>query len=70
MLLSLWGAGRGRVPHAPSETQDGIPDREPSRIVSMIGTALLRAEARWLARPRARLPYGHTQFALASRLDG
>lgn len=64
--LSYWGVFRGRIPHAPSETQDGIPSRLPSPAVSAIGGALLGAEARWLARPARTLPFGHTLFALAS----
>jgi SAM-dependent methyltransferase len=66
-LLSLWGAARGRVPHAPSETTDGIPQSLPSGFVTAVGSALLGGEARWLARPSARLPYGHTLFALARK---
>lgn len=65
MVLSLYSALRGRSPHAPSEQHDGIP-REPSRTVSLIGSALLAAEARWLARPRRSLPFGHTLFVVAS----
>ena len=64
--LSYWGAFRGRIPHAPSETQDGIPSRWPSPAVSTIGGVVLAAEARWLARPGRTLPFGHTLFALAS----
>lgn len=66
MMLSLYGALRGRSPHAPSERHDGIPRSEPSRMVSMLGSRLLAAEARWLARPGRTLPYGHTLFAVAS----
>jgi ubiquinone/menaquinone biosynthesis C-methylase UbiE len=66
-VLSLWGRLRGRIPHAPSESQDGIPQREPAAIVSAVGTRLLAAEARWLANRRATLPYGHTLFALACK---
>lgn len=65
MVLSVYGALRGRSPHAPSEQRDGIP-REPSRTVSALGGGLLAAEARWLARPGRSLPYGHTLFAVAS----
>ena len=63
--LSLYGALRGRSPAAPSERRDGIPQREPSRIATAVGTTLLTAEAQWLARPRRTLPYGHTLFAVA-----
>lgn len=65
-LLSLYGALRGRSPHAPSESHDGIPRVEPSRIPSAVGSRMLAAEARWLARNGSRLPYGHTLFAVAS----
>jgi ubiquinone/menaquinone biosynthesis C-methylase UbiE len=63
--LSLWGRLRGRVPHAPSEEADGIPTTLPSAFVSAVGRAALALEARWLVRPQATLPYGHTLFALA-----
>ena len=63
--LSLLGALRGRSPAAPSDRRDGIPQREPSRIATAVGTTLLTAEAQWLARPRRTLPYGHTLFAVA-----
>ncbi|MCP9485242.1 MAG: class I SAM-dependent methyltransferase [Gaiellaceae bacterium MAG52_C11] len=65
-LLSLYGAARGHSPRAPSESQDGIPRREPSRLVGAVGGGVLAAEARWLARPGRALPYGHTLFAVAS----
>jgi SAM-dependent methyltransferase len=65
MLLSLYGAACGRSPRAPSEARDGIPRREPSRPVAIVGGAVLSAEARWLARPGRSLPYGHTLFAVA-----
>jgi SAM-dependent methyltransferase len=65
-LLSLYGIARRRVPHAPSPERDGLPRAVPSRLVSNLGTALLAAEARWLARPGASLPYGHTLFAVAT----
>ena len=63
--LSLWGRLRGRIPHAPSEETDGVPTSLPSSFVSTAGRVALALEARWLARPRATLPYGHTLFALA-----
>ena len=65
MLLSLWGSLRGREPHAPSETQDGIPTAAPSGFVTAVGGAVLAAEARWLAHPGRSLPFGHTLFAVA-----
>jgi SAM-dependent methyltransferase len=65
-LFSLYAAMRGRLPHAPSESHDGIPRREPSRLASALGRRVLAGEARWLARPRRSLPYGHTLFAVAS----
>jgi SAM-dependent methyltransferase len=65
--LSLWGALRGRHPHAPSERGDGIPQQAPSAIVSAIGGRVLAAEARWLSRPGTTLPYGHTLFAVARK---
>lgn len=66
-LLSLWGTLRGRTLHAPSESRDGLPRRVPSPAVSAIGSRILSAEARWLARPGHTLPYGYTLFALARR---
>ena len=66
-LLGLWGALRGRVPHAPSEERDGIPRREPGSLVDAVGRFALAAEARLLARPRTTLPYGHTLIAVARR---
>jgi len=66
VLPSLWGRSRGRVPHAPSDEQHGIPGAEPA-LRSAVGSALLRAEALALALPAVRLPYGHTIFALARR---
>ena len=65
-LLSLYGALRGRAPRAPSESHDGIPRREPSRLVAAVGGAVLATEARWLSRPGRSLSYGHTLFAVAS----
>jgi SAM-dependent methyltransferase len=67
MALSLWSTLRGKRPHAPSEDRDGIPTRDPSEPVKLIGGLLLAAEARWLAHPRRSLPYGHTLFALARK---
>ena len=65
-LFSLYAAMRGRLPHAPSESHDGIPRRQPSRLASALGRRVLAGEARWLARPGRSLPYGHTLFAVAS----
>lgn len=64
-LISYWRSLRGQVPHAPSETEDGIP-RPPARFVSVVGAALLAAEARWFALPGRTLPYGHALFAVAT----
>ena len=64
LVLSLWGALRGKAPKAPSESTCGIP--EPARSTSnAIGRAVLGQEARYLRRPDRCLPYGHTLFALA-----
>jgi SAM-dependent methyltransferase len=68
-VLSLWAALLGRVPHAPSESHDGVPSSEPRRLVAAVGSRVLHAEARWLAGPRATLPFGYTQFAVARRLS-
>lgn len=65
MPLSAWGALRGRTPRAPSEQRDGIPRREPTRVVAWVGSRALAAEARYLGRPGRALPYGHTIFAVA-----
>jgi SAM-dependent methyltransferase len=65
--LSMYGTLRGRSPHAPTESGDGIPTREPGRFADAVGSAVLRAEARWLARPGRSLPYGHTLIAVAAR---
>jgi ubiquinone/menaquinone biosynthesis C-methylase UbiE len=64
MLLSGWGAIRGRSPVAPTATTCGIPGRA-SPIVNAVGTVVLRLEARYLRGSRRRLPYGHTLLALA-----
>ena len=65
-VASLYGAMRGSTPHAPSESQDGIPRAEFSRVAGTVGRSLLAAESLWLARTGLRLPYGHTLFAVAS----
>ena len=64
LLLSLWGAVRGKAPKAPSESTCGIPETARSTS-NAIGRAVLGQEARYLRGPRRRLPYGHTLFALA-----
>ena len=62
LVLSLWGALRGKSPKAPSESTCGIPG--PARSTSnAIGRAVLGQEARYLRGPGRRLPYGHTLFA-------
>lgn len=66
MLLSLYGAARGRSPRAPSESRDGLPRREAPAVVGAVGGRILAAEARWLARPGRTLPFGHTLVAVAS----
>lgn len=67
VILSAWGAARGRVPHAPTTERDGIPRSTPNQTVERVGRSLLGAEARYLRRGN-RLPYGHTLFALATPL--
>jgi SAM-dependent methyltransferase len=64
---SLWGRLRGRVPHAPTEEQHGIPQAGEPRLRSLVGIALLRGEATLLRSRKARIPYGHSLFALAVR---
>jgi SAM-dependent methyltransferase len=66
MILSLWGAARGRSPHAPSEGADGIPTRPPGRVVTAVGGWILGAE-RWYASKGHALPYGHTLVTVARR---
>lgn len=65
-LLSLWGAARGRSPHAPTEDGDGIPRETPGRAVSLVGSRILAAERRYVASGRT-LPYGHSLVAVATR---
>lgn len=65
--LSLWATLRGRLPHAPTETTDGVPLRDPARLVRTVGDFVLGMEVRWLRRPTATLPYGHTILCLASK---
>ena len=64
--LSLLGALRGRVPHAPSPERHGIPTKPPSEVVTAIGRTALGIETWFVTRGRS-LPYGHTLFALAVR---
>jgi len=64
LVLSLWGALRGKAPKAPNESSCGIP--EPARGLSnAIGRAVLGQEARYLRGPGRHVPFGHTLFALA-----
>jgi SAM-dependent methyltransferase len=65
MLPSLLAAVRRHRPHAPSEKIDGIPLALPGPVVDRVGMRLLELEAQYLSRPAARLPYGHTLFAVA-----
>jgi ubiquinone/menaquinone biosynthesis C-methylase UbiE len=65
--LSAWASLRGRPPHAPTETTDGVPLRNPSRFVSTVGDFVLGMEVRWLRRPKATLPFGHTILCRASK---
>jgi SAM-dependent methyltransferase len=70
MLLSAWAAAAGRSPRAPTEERHGLPVRRSSRTKSAIASALLRAEAAYLSRPAAQLPFGHTLLALARPARG
>lgn len=64
-MLSLAAAARGRRPTAPTGSSCGIP-RVETGAKAAVGRALLEAEARAVGAG-ARLPYGHTLFALAER---
>jgi ubiquinone/menaquinone biosynthesis C-methylase UbiE len=64
LALSLFAAARRRAPHAPTESSSGVPSTD-GRLKSAIGSNLLAAEARWLARPGRSLPFGHNLLALA-----
>jgi SAM-dependent methyltransferase len=66
VVLSLAATALGRSPHAPSGETSGIP-RPERGLKATVGSVLLGIEARLLASPRARLPYGQTLFALAER---
>jgi SAM-dependent methyltransferase len=68
-LLSAAAAARGRAPHAPTTERTGIPTQDAGPTAA-VGSALLGLEARLLASPRVRLPFGHTLFALAEREVG
>jgi SAM-dependent methyltransferase len=64
MVLSLWAAVLGRAPTSPTSERDGIP--EPGGAVKRaLGSRLLAVEARYLAGPGRRLPYGHNLLAMA-----
>ena len=65
-LLSLVAGLSGRTPHAPSESHHGIVAPAAGGLKSTVGGRVLAAEARWLARPRRALPFGHTLFAVAT----
>jgi SAM-dependent methyltransferase len=60
---SLAALVRGSVPHAPTETSHGIPERPRGGGGARYG--LLRAEATIVRLPRGTMPYGHTIVALA-----
>ena len=61
---SLLDAVRGRPPQAPGAETHGIPELPPAPVGAVM-LRLLLAEARFLARPGRRLPYGHTLLAVA-----
>ncbi len=63
-VLSLLSAARGRTPHAPTAERHGLPRAELGAKASA-GRRLLALEARYLAKPGRRLPYGHNLLALA-----
>ncbi len=67
-LPSLAAAARGRSPRAPTATLSGVP-RPQRGLRAAVGRGLLELEALLLAVPGARVPYGHTLFALAERPD-
>lgn len=64
-LLSLAASVRGQRPEAPTGSSCGIPAVETGTKAA-VGRVLLEAEARAVGLG-ARLPYGHTLFALAAR---
>jgi SAM-dependent methyltransferase len=65
-VMSSLSALRGRVPHAPSDTTDGIPEA-PRAFRSAVGRFALSGESRFVARPGRTLPYGHTLVAVVVR---
>jgi SAM-dependent methyltransferase len=65
LIPSLWALARGNAPHAPTEERHGVATAAPSPVLSRIATGLLAAEAQYLGHTPLRLPYGHTQLALA-----
>lgn len=69
VALSAWAELRGRRPHAPSETRDGVPDAAPGRLRGAVGSALLTVEARALRLPHVAFPFGHTLFVLARPVE-
>ncbi len=66
VVVSLAAAVRGRAPHAPNETRHGVPSSDEGRLRRAVGSRLLAAERRWLARPGRTLPYGHNLLAVAT----
>lgn len=62
---SLVATLRGHTPHAPDDTQHGIP-APVSPVQNGIGTAALALERAYLGFTRGTLPYGHTLLALAT----
>jgi ubiquinone/menaquinone biosynthesis C-methylase UbiE len=62
-LLSLAAAGRGRVPHAPTDERHGVP-QTPGKLPTAVGSFTLGIERGWLGSG-GTLPYGHTLFALS-----
>lgn len=65
LLGSLAERARGRVPHAPTATTDGLPAAASGGGVRY---GVLRVEGVLVARTPVRLPYGHTLVALATPL--
>ena len=63
--LSLLAEARGSRPRAPTAEQDGIPAQDTAASAAL-GRRLLALEARYLAKPGRRLPFGHSLLALAS----
>jgi len=64
LVGSALDAARRRRPHAPTTETHGIPALPPAPVGAVM-LRLLRAEARYLARPGRRVPYGHTLLAVA-----